>query len=319
MICFDPTSIFNANNPARDRRLLCGLLVLLAVMGLSACGSKEKKAGQALAKVNGEEITILQVNEELSHVGAQPGQQEAAAKQVLEQLIDRQLILAEAMRLKMDRTPEVMKAIERAKAQIIVQAYLKDATSKISKPSQVEIDDYFQKHPEYFTKRKQFDMEQLVLATSDLDNKLMPIIDSAKSLNEVVAWMDAHEISYQRGQMSRSTADIPPEMATKLLSLPKGQMFIVRRGASSLINAIVDIKDSPVTNKDAAPQIAQYLINTKAKEIADAEVTHLRSSAKIEYLNAPAAPKDKAAAPPASAAAPEIKDAATEHGTAVPK
>lgn len=308
MICFDRLPLLKTNNPAPYRRVLCGMLVLVAAVGLTACGSKEKKAGQALARVNGEEITILQVNDELSHGGVQPDQQEAAAKQVLEKLIDRQLILAEAMRVKIDRTPEVMKAIERAKTQIIVQAYLKSATSKTSKPSQVEIDDYFQNHPEYFTNRKQFDMKQLVLATSDLDNKLMPVIDSAKSLDEVAAWMDAHNISYQRGQLSRSTADVPPEMATKLLALPQGQMFIVREGANSLINTIIDIKESPVPAKIAAPQIAQYLINKKANEIAGAEITHLRSSAKIEYLNAPAASKDKPAAQ-----APETKGAATEH------
>jgi len=159
------------------------MLVLVTAIGLSACGSKEKKAGQALVRVNGEEITVLQINDELSRAGVQPGQQEAATKQLIESMIDRQLILAEAMRNKIDRTPDVIKAIERTKAQIIAQAYLQSITSKISKPSKVEIDDYFQKHPEYFSQRKQLDIKQLVIATKDFNDKLKLVVDSAKSLD----------------------------------------------------------------------------------------------------------------------------------------
>ena len=52
-------------------RLLCAAFVLLAATGLSACGDKEKKPGQALASVNGKEITVLQLNEEMQRAGVQ--------------------------------------------------------------------------------------------------------------------------------------------------------------------------------------------------------------------------------------------------------
>ena len=161
--------------------MLCVVLVLGIALGLSACGNKEKKAGQALVRVNGEEITVLQVNDELKRAGVKPEQQEAATKQLLESLIDRQLILAEAMRNEVDRTTDVVQAIERAKAQIIAQAYLKSMDSKVTKPSPAEIDDYYQKHPEYFSQRKQFDVQQLVIATKDFSNDLRSVVDSAKS------------------------------------------------------------------------------------------------------------------------------------------
>lgn len=291
-------SLMKANKAVSFKPVLCGMLVLVAAVSLSACGSKEKKAGQALVRVNGEEITVLQVNDELRRAGVKADQQEAATKQLLESLIDRQLITEEAIRNKIDRTPEVMQAIEHAKAQIIAQAYLQSITSKSSKPSMVEIDDYFQKHPEYFAQRKQFVMQQLVVSTKDFSSELSSAIDSAKSLDEVAAWLDRNNVRYARGQLSRNTTDMPPEMGSKLLAMPNGQLFIVREGANSLINALVGVKDSPVTAKDAAPQIEQYLVNKTNKELLDAEITHLRSAAKIEYLNAPA--PDAAQGKPAS-------------------
>lgn len=281
-------SLTKVNNIVPFRRMLCIVLVLLTSASLSACGNKEKKAGQAVARVNGEEITVLQINDELRRAGVRADQQKTATKQLLESLIDRQLILTEAMRNKIDRTPEVMQAIERAKAQIIAQAYLKSIVTKIHRPSTAEINDYFQKHPEYFTQRKQYDIQQLVITTKDFSDELKTAVDAAKSLNEVAAWLDGHNVRYARGQLSRSTTDLPEQVVAKLKEMQKGELFIFNEGENSMINTITDIKDSPVTVKYAAPQIEQYLINKKTKEAADAEITLLRSMAKIEYLNASA-------------------------------
>ena len=288
MIYFETLKLIRISKPVSLKHVLCGSLLLAAAVGLSACGNKEKKVGQALVRVNGEEITVLQINDELRRAGVKADQQDAATKQLLESLIDRQLIMDEAKRNKIDRTPEVMQAIERAKVQIIAQAYLKSIANNITKPSKAEIDDYFQKHPEYFTQRKQYDIQQMVIATKDFSNDLKLAIESAKSLDEVAAWLDMHSVRYARGQLSRNTTDLPEQMVAKLKEMQKGQLFIVNEGEKSMLNSITSIKDSPVTAMDAAPQIEQYLINKKTKELADAEITHLRSSAKIEYLNASA-------------------------------
>jgi peptidyl-prolyl cis-trans isomerase C len=288
LIYINELSFVKMRNPVSCKWLLCGVLMLVAAVGLTACGNKEKKAGQSLVRVDGQEITVLQLNEELQRANVPAGQQEAASKQLLESLIGRQLIIAEAMRNKIDRTPDVIGAIERAKAQIIAQAYLQGITAKIAKPSKAEIDDYFQKHPELFAQRKQFDMKSLLIASTDLSDELKSTMDSAKSLDEIAAWLVKHDVKYAQGQGSRSSTDLPPEMALKLQSMPKGHLFIVNEGGKSMLVSLVNIKDSPITAKDAAPQIEQYLINKKTKDVADTEITHLRSLAKIEYLNASA-------------------------------
>lgn len=274
-------------------RTLTVALMLAAVLSVTACGNKDKKAGQALAKVNSEEITMLQVNDELARAGVRPEQQEAATKQLLETLIDRQLILQEAMRNEIDRTPGVVQAIERAKMQIITQAYVKSLEAQITKPTPAEVADYFQKHPEFFSQRKQYDVQQLVIATRDFSKELKAVVDSAKTLEEIAAWMDGQNVHYGRGQMSRSITDLPEPIASRMREMRKGQLFIVNEGENSMINIIGNIKDSPVPVNIATAQIEQYLFNEKLKEVVKAEVTHLRSSAKIEYLNAavPAAAK----------------------------
>ncbi|MFC7652968.1 SurA N-terminal domain-containing protein [Pseudoduganella danionis] len=113
--------IKKANSMNRAKTLAT---LLLVAAGLSACGNKESKPGQALVRVNGEEITVSQLNEELQRANVQAPQQEAASKQLIESLVDRQLLVNEAVQDKLDRDPKVVQAIERAKALIIAQSYL---------------------------------------------------------------------------------------------------------------------------------------------------------------------------------------------------
>lgn len=286
-------------NGSRQRLLCAGLL--LAMAGLSACGGgKEKKSGQALASVNGEEITVLQLNEELQRSGAKAAQQEQASKQLLEALIDRQLLQSEAAKDKTDRDPKVMQAIERAKALIVSQAYMQKRIGTLVKPSAAEVEAYFSKNPGFFSNRKQFEMKELVIATADMNDQLKAAMDAAKSLEDVALWLDAHKVKFVRTQLARTSADLAPELSAKLLAMPKGQLFIIREGERSLLIAITDIKDSPVSLEVAAPQIEQFLFNKKNKEAADAELARLRAAAKIEYLNKASA--DKPAAADAAAA-----------------
>jgi len=302
----------SSSKPALNSRLLCAGLVLLAAAGLSACGNKEKKPGQALASVNGEEITVLQLNEEMQRANVQAPQQEAASKQLLESLIDRQLLQNEAAKDKTDRDPKVVQAIERAKALIVAQAYMQKRIGTIARPTKQEVEEYFHKNPQFFSERKQFDMRELVIASADMNDQLKAAMDSAKTLDDVAAWLDTHKVKYARTQLSRTSADLAPELSAKLLSMPKGQLFIIREGDRTLLISLADIRDNPVTLAQAAPQIEQFLFNKKNKDAADAELKRLRATAKIEYLGKDAAPVAAAAAASGAAPAPAAAPAAAK-------
>lgn len=294
------TSTMNNTSKSTHKRAACTALVLLAAL-LAGCGdkAKESKPGQALARVDGNEITVLQLNEELARAGVPATQQQAASKQLLQALIDRQLLENEAAKEKLDRDPKVMQAIDRARALIIAQAYMAKKVGGTQRPSSTEVEEYFNKHPEFFTSRKRFDMNELVIASASLTPELRKAADGAKSLEEVAVWLDAHKVKYAKSQVSRTSSDLPPQVSQKLLALPKGQIFVVNEGDRAMLISIADIKDAPVTLDVAGPQIAQALAGEKNKELAAAEIKRLRSNAKIEYLN-----KDLALDPNAPAANP---------------
>lgn len=276
------------NRSVTFSRAICGLMVIVTTVCLLSCGSKDKKRGQVLARVNGKEITVLQINDELARAAVKSDQQAAETAHFLELLIDRQLVTEAAIRKKLDRTPKVRQEIEREKSEIIAQAYMESVVRKITKPSIMEVSDYFQQHPEYFSERKQFYMHQLIFSTNDFGDELKLFINSSKSIDEVAGWMDMHNVKYARGQLSRSTTEMPEQIVGKIKGMNTGQLFLIREGENTLLNSIFDIKDSPVSLENSALQIERYLIKKKSKDAQNNELAYLRSLAKIEYLNASA-------------------------------
>jgi len=299
----DMKAIHVAGQSRTAQRLLSAAVGLALAVSLTACGDKKKEPGQSVASVNGEEITVLQLNDELARANVPAAQQQAASKQLLESLIDRQLLVNAALKDKLDRDPKVVQAMERAKALILAQSYLQKRVGAQTPPTKAEIEDYYAKHPELFSQRKVFDLRQLVLASKDLGADVNKAMDSAKSLEEVAAWLDAHQIKYARAQASRSSTDLPPELSKKLQEMNKGQLFIVREGERALLISLAEVKEAPMTLDVAGQQIGQFLMNKKNKDGADAEMARLRAAAKIEYLNKQDAPAAPAASAPAAAPA----------------
>jgi peptidyl-prolyl cis-trans isomerase C len=290
----------------------------MCLAALCGCGDRSApaRAGQVLASVNGEEITVLQLNDELQRANVQAAQHETAGRQLLEALIDRQLLRNEAARDKTDRDPKVIQAIERAKALIIAQAYLQKKVGTVARPSAAEVSDYYARHPDFFAQRKQFDMHQLIIDSKDLSEPLKKVADNSRSLDEVAAWLDANKVAYQRAQSSRTSADLAPELVARLKALARDRLFVVREGERSMLVSIADVRDNAATLAMAAPQIEKFLIAKKSKDAADAELRHLRGVATIAYLNKPVA---AAPAGPVPAATPPVSapsDAATARGVA---
>lgn len=279
---------------ANTQMKLIGLMLFSAFF-LFACDSqpKDKKPGQALVSVNGHEITVLQLNDEIKRAGIRADQYENASKQLLDSLIARQLIVDEAVRNKLDRTPDVMQARERAIAQVTAQAYLQGILSKVSKPSEPEIMEYFQQHSELFSERKQFELTIVRIAREDINHELKALIEGARSINDVVTWLDKKKIPYSRNSVSRNSSDLPVDMANLLREKGQSHIIIVNEQEHSLLISVNGIRDNPITLKTAMPQIERYLINQKYKQATDAEISRLRSLARIEYLNAKA-PSDNA-------------------------
>jgi len=228
---------------------------------------------------------VLQMNDELARANVPPAKRDAAGKQLLESLIDRQLLQTEALRDKVDRDPAVMQAVERVKSQIYAQTYMQRRLANVAKPTKEEIDKYYLDHPDYFSERKIYELDELVLPSKDLSPEFKAAMNGLKSIDEAIGWLKDHHLQGARGTVMKSSVDLAPQLLALIKDIKHGHLFALQQGESSVIVGIRNIREDPAKPDVADPQINKFLIDQRNQEAVKAELARLRATAKIEYLN----------------------------------
>ncbi len=276
------------------------LPVTLLVVFLSGCGGEDKtgKDGQVVAKVNGDEVTVHQLNYELGLLGQAATQNtEQVARQTLEQLVNQQLVVQKAVTEKMDRDPRVMQALEHAKSKVLVQAYMSKVAGRDSTPpSKQEVGDYYSKHPELFAERRIYQIREILLDKSVPTAELQSRVKSSKSLEELMGWLEEKKVQMKSDVLVKSAEQLPSEMLSRLYQMRQGQVMAIEAPNNISLFILMAARNQPLSEAQAAPAIENFLLNQKRGKLADGEVKRLRAEAKIEWLGKFAAAKgdDKA-------------------------
>jgi EpsD family peptidyl-prolyl cis-trans isomerase len=271
------------------------LLVLLIAVSVfsTACGKKKdsepvKAESQVVAKVNGDEILIHQVNFQLARLGQlNEAQSKLAAKQILSKLVEQQLLKKQAIETKLDRDPTVLLAIEASKDEILSQAYLEQLMLKANKPSASEIDTFYKSHPELFENRHVFRLQELVIEVNkDKFAEVQNNLKAIKGINEIATWLKNNNYPFSANSNVRAAEQLPLDMLKKLQLLKEGEFLIVPTDRSLNVVHLAAIQSAPISREKAIPIIEQYFINQNKSTLAKNEILALNEKAKIEFLGA---------------------------------
>ncbi|MEW6676727.1 MAG: EpsD family peptidyl-prolyl cis-trans isomerase [Pseudomonadota bacterium] len=306
-------------NKLHSIRLSAGALALAII--LAGCGGKdeEKKATQVAAQVNGEEITVHQINFALQRLGkVEPEQAKQAGVQALKSLVDKQLLVQQALEDKLDRDPQVSQALEEGRRQILATAYIERLTANVTPPTDAEIQEYHDKNPALFSQRRIYKLQELVLRPpAEKVDALKTKLGEIKNLNELVEWLKAEQIPARAAQSVKPAEQLPLELLPRLQNLNPGQSITLAGNGQFTILSVVDVQVQPIGMEQAKPLIERYLTGNRKREMADAKLQELKKKAQIEYkgdytdLNQAAdtaAPAPAPAAAPATPAAPATAD-----------
>ena len=294
--------------PTTLRRLRTGAALL--VLGvLAACGRQAQvSSGQALASVDGQEITIHQLNAELGKGAARE-----ASKQTLDGLVARQLLVNAARKEKLDSNPTVLADMERARDLVLAQSYVQMKLARPSRPTQQDLDTFYAQHPDWFAQRQQFEFAELVIDKASVNEELNKMMAGARPLEDVAAWLQKQHIPFTRLQVTKSSMDLPAPMLEGVKKMEKGQLFIVNEGNVAILAALADVRNAPLSRAAATQQIEQLLFSQRQGEITEQAVARLKSDARIVYFDSAKTLKDSNATPVADAAT--DRDAASARGT----
>ena len=300
-----------------NKRNIITCLILSAFV-VTACGERppEKKATQVVAKVNGGEISVHQINFVLQRTPNIPAAQaEAAKRQVLESLIDQELAVQQALEAKLERTPNVMQAIESARREILARAYVEQVVGKQGKPSADDVRKFYAEHPELFANRKIYRIEEIVFAASPENiASAKEKLGQGKPAAEVVTLLKAKGVEVAGGVTVKPAEQLALELLPRLAAAKEGQPMLIESPNRAAIITVLASKAESLDETKAQPFIENFLTNKQKTEQARDAMKQLREKAKIEYVGEFAGTQPAAA----SAAEPQ-KTVATSTEAAVNK
>ncbi len=269
---------------------LASTLLITAAACLLATGcskkDKDKAATQVIASVDGEEISIHQMNTILARAkGITPETLPQAKQEILAGLVEQQLAINLAISKKLDRTPEVVTALENAKREILGRAALEQIAAAQPKPTDAEAEKYFNDHPALFAERRVFNLQEIAVRRSGKDvGDLASQANNAKSMEEVANWLKEKGIEFSTNGGTRSAEQIPLEVLPKLHAFKDGQIGLIESKDAYLVMRLVASRSQPVTLAQALPTIKVFLANQRGAEAVKNEKDLLKAKAKVEYF-----------------------------------
>lgn len=263
--------------------------VLSAVMAIFLIGCSDdaetKKNSQVIAKVNDTELTVHQLNYELGLLGQAAAKNvDKAAGQALENMVNQQVVMQKAIADKLDRDPQTMQALERAKRQVLGQAYMNKVVRDASPPSKQEISNYYNQHPELFAKRRIYQIREILLEKTLPFSEIQAQMNESKSLEKFVGWLESKKVKMQSGVVTKPAEQLPLEMLPRLAKMQQGQIMAVETPTNFSLSILMGVHDQPLNETQATPAIQRFLTVQKREQLADAEIKRLRSEAKVEFL-----------------------------------
>lgn len=302
-------------NPPLFRRstLSNTVLLSLALCVMAGCGERDSTAAtQVIAKVNGDEISVHQVNNALAQINnLQPENTEQARRQIVDKLINQQLAIQQAEENKIDRSTEVMMKIDAARRDILTRAYLAQVVAALPKPSEEEATSFYNEHPALFAERRIYNLQEVVLEEPHPSADEIRQLVAGKSMDQILAALKERDINFNTNSGTRAAEQIALPVLDGLAKIKDGETGVVETPKALLILHVTASQSAPVTQEVALQRIPQYLANEQAKKAITEDLERLKAQADIKYM-------DQVASAPAGEAAGANPDAASEAGAAGP-
>lgn len=294
------------------------LWIVFLLCLLSACQNRGKAPPKVLLRVGNQSVTLKQFKEAFKK--SLPADQSLSAKEkkdlersFLVQTIDRELILAEATRLKITETPaEVDAALanyrrdypagafqkmlkargttleqwrsELEKALLIEKVVRQAVYSKVT-VSKKEIADYYRKHRKQFDRPAQVRARQIVVKTEAEGRKVLGLLQQGESFAEVAKKYSLSPDSEQGGDLGFfARGEMPPEFDAVVFSLPVGKLSgLVKSEYGYHIFQVEEHRKAMRLSLDAVrEQLTKKLQNQKEEQAYQQWLQDLRAKASIE-------------------------------------
>jgi len=268
------------------RRIAYGALLIPTLMSCGA--SSGARSSQVVATVNGQEITVTQLNRVLESAGVREVTA-ATRKRAIESLATEELLVQAALQNDIDRDADYVQALEQARRKLLSQFFAERKIYPRTVISATEIADYYSKQPLLFAERRRFRLTTFQATTADVTPAVTAELEAVNSVEKVRGVLDAHGIKYTTERTSISPEQLPVDELEAFSKAAVGDLFVnPRADGSVLLMSVAAIDEEvPMTLERARPLIEEYLHNTRNQMAAADYIARVRANAKIVYTLPP--------------------------------
>ena len=271
---------------AMIRKFLVLSMWTAVAMILCSCGKPDiRSASSPIAvRVNSKQTPAGHVGSAgVRNNGTAPARAGRPAAPLQVRTVDQDLLAQEAIHGKLDGDAQVAQAIERAKRQVLAQAYIERTVSAAAPASPQEISKFYAQNPALFEQRRLYRLLELAVAVAPEQlGELQDAVAGAKNLDAVVRWLESRKLPFELVIQNRASEQIPANVLRRLVEMHGGQIAVFPTPGGASVVRLENSTLAPLSEKQARPAIARYLLNRKRLELAQAQVTKLRERAKTD-------------------------------------
>jgi len=269
------------------------VVATVVACGILVSGCQRKAEGQTVAVVNGQEITVPDLNFALSQIKVPADADKNAVKaQVLQRLVERRLLAEQARSEGIDKSPEFLNRQRQAEEQLLISMLEARRLNTAQLPSDREVQAFIASHPGMFANRETWRLDQVQYLTPK-DPAIIAEIQKTHGIDALIAVLQSHKIDFKRQQNPLDTAVVPPDLYSKLSTLPAGEPFVVPVGDRSVASAVVAKEPNPLAGDQAKPAAVALMRKQQTAKSLEGLLKSLKDSAKIEYQPGYAPPVKK--------------------------
>ncbi len=272
---------------------------------LLVTGCHKEPKGQILAIVNGEEISLQELNAELQGVQIPDNaDRKLLRKQILQRLIDRKLIVQKARDQGLDKTPEYVAQQRRLEENLLVSLLGQKIAATVPMPDDRDITQYIADNPTQFSGRERLLLDQIQFAPPKDVKQLLTLRD-AHTLDELAAGVQRLGLAFSRGKGVIDTGRLDPQLISVINKLPPGEPFVLPSNGQYVASVIVGRDKTPTPNNIGKLYAAEMVRRKELTAESKAQVTLARKTAEIQYQ--PGYEPDKSAIKASQAKAEDAK------------
>lgn len=254
---------------------------LAAIALLSAC--KKEATGQVAAVLDGEEITLQEVNAELRTARVPAGADKKATSQAaLQRIIERRLLAKAAKDDGLDKEQEFLIRSRQVNDALLVQMLGERASRGVQVPNDASIKTFIDQNNGTFGERTIYTTDQIQFRMP-ADPKVLRAFAPDHTMEAVATRLTQLGIKFTRRTAELDSLQFAKPVLDQIRATPPGEPLVFPGNGSVTVAALTGSRLAPISGDDAKAIAVQGLRNKQVATLVEQRLKSERTKAKIQY------------------------------------